>query len=332
MISSPLLRSSVACLLMFVSSPQATVAQNVRAIGPEARAYLDHVLDILETESLNRAMLDWPQLRASAHELAAGAESPEETYRAIIHVVGNLGEEHSRFIPPMSYVARMAQVPEDAFRAAVERPGAEPSARRIHQRLGLVQVPAFSGPDPDGFATRIAERIRDVSSDEICGWVVDVRGNTGGNMWPMLQGLFPLLGEGVPGYFVYPDGTWSEWSVEADAWHGYEPRSDVAVAVLHDEETASSGEAVVVAFRGRPQTRTFGRPTAGLSTANRTIDLPDGARLLLAVAVYADRDRQQYGGVILPDVELDVEMPEDEVISRVRDWLLGQRSCTDGGK
>ncbi|TGQ64000.1 peptidase, partial [Mesorhizobium sp. M8A.F.Ca.ET.207.01.1.1] len=26
-----------------------------------------------------------------------------------------------------------------------------------------------------------------------CGWIVDLRDNTGGNMWPMLLGVAPLL-------------------------------------------------------------------------------------------------------------------------------------------
>src|SRR5690606_26009803 len=150
-------------------------------------------------------------------------------------------------------------------------------AQRVHPRIALVQVPAFSGADPNGFARRIDERMREVYDDDVCGWIVDVRGNSGGNMWPMLQGLQPLLGEGVPGYFVYPDDSWSEWSVEPAHDPVVPPQAARAVVVLHDGETASSGEAVVVAFRGRPQSRTFGQPTAGLSTANRSIELADGA-------------------------------------------------------
>lgn len=42
------------------------------------------------------------------------------------------------------------------------------------------------------------------------------------------------------------------------------------VAVLTGSRTASSGEVVAIAFRGRPRTRSFGEPTVELSTANRT--------------------------------------------------------------
>jgi hypothetical protein len=32
---------------------------------------------------------------------------------------------------------------------------------------------------------------------------VDLRGNGGGNMWPMLAGVGPVLGEGIVGWIVY---------------------------------------------------------------------------------------------------------------------------------
>ena len=34
------------------------------------------------------------------------------------------------------------------------------------------------------------------------GWIVDLRGNFGGNMWPMLLSVEPLIGNGTLGYFV----------------------------------------------------------------------------------------------------------------------------------
>jgi C-terminal processing protease CtpA/Prc len=31
----------------------------------------------------------------------------------------------------------------------------------------------------------------------LAGWIVDLRNNGGGNMWPMLTGIGSILGEGV---------------------------------------------------------------------------------------------------------------------------------------
>ena len=45
-----------------------------------------------------------------------------------------------------------------------------------------------------------------------CRWVVDLRGNGGGNMWPMLGGLRPFFGEAGLGSFVSTAG-------QAPLWH-----------------------------------------------------------------------------------------------------------------
>ena len=52
-----------------------------------------------------------------------------------------------------------------------------------------------------------------------------------------------------------------------------------AVAVLTGPHTASSGEAVAIAFRGRPHTRSFGATTAGATTSPNSYRLTDGATI-----------------------------------------------------
>ena len=73
------------------------------------------------------------------------------------------------------------------------------------------------------------------------------------------------------------------------------------MAVLTDNRTASSGEAIVIAFRKRPLTRSFGTPTYGVSTANRGFVLSDSATIYLTVSTMADRNGNQYGYKINPD-------------------------------
>src|SRR5262249_48529214 len=101
-----------------------------------------------------------------------------------------------------------------------------------------------------------------------------------GDMWPMVAGVGAVLGEGVAGYFVPPSGAQTPGSYRAGAalsgtteivrtsqpymLLGAAPR----VAVLTDNLVASSGEAVVVSFRARSNTRSFGATTCGQSTAN----------------------------------------------------------------
>ncbi len=61
--------------------------------------------------------------------------------------------------------------------------------------IARILVPGFSGQDADGFATKLQAIVGELASKGPCGWIVDLRGNGGGNMWPMLAGVGPILGE-----------------------------------------------------------------------------------------------------------------------------------------
>jgi hypothetical protein len=46
------------------------------------------------------------------------------------------------------------------------------------------------------------------------GWIVDLRDNVGGNMWPMLAVAAALLDDGSLGFFVVPGGRCLAWSLD----------------------------------------------------------------------------------------------------------------------
>ena len=157
----------------------------------------------------------------------------------------------------------------------------------------------------------------------------------------MIAGVGPLLDDGAIGFFIDPDGLIAEWFVEkgragmdqvvlSAPERFYVVESGLShVAVLTDSLTASAGEGVAVAFRGRDSTRSFGEPTWGVSTANAAFDLGDGARLVLTVATMGDRRGNVYGGKVIPD-ELVVggtktgEPGTDIVLEAALQWLLLQ--------
>lgn len=176
-----------------------------------------------------------------------------------------------------------------------------------------------------------------------CGWVVDLRSDTGGNMWPMLAVVGPVLGDGKVGMFVDADGRKSLWSIKHGGPYqdgksaGWGPGRPVTgglppVAVLTGRLTASAGEAVAVAFRGRPGTRSFGEPTYGVPTGNEPYRLSDGAVLFLTEFREGDRTGRTYDAAIPPDEEI-VKDPRpaarnhDEILQAAQTWLLGQTAC-----
>jgi len=61
------------------------------------------------------------------------------------------------------------------------------------------------------FAKKLHGIVADLLAQKPDGWLVDLRGNGGGNMWPMLAGIGPVVGEGELGSFQAPGGSSSIW-------------------------------------------------------------------------------------------------------------------------
>ena len=208
-------------------------------------------------------------------------------------------------------------------------------------------LPRCSAKDNDGlllYAADVRRILTDLSAQNPKGWIVDLRGNTGGNMWPMLTGIGPILGDGIVGSFVAADGnmTWFYQDGKTGTRNpaGLETVSltlddapvlmapSAPVAVLVDSSTASSAEAITIAFHGRPDTRFFGTRTAGKSTAVQPFKLDDGAELYLTTAIDADRTGKSYPNGFTPDEIIPFNsstMPQtsnDPVVLAAQTWLV----------
>lgn len=318
-------------------APDAPIADTVRA-------YLDHALDLMQAYSLRRDSIDWPSFRAGAIASAAGVQRIVDVHPVIEMAVRRLGDGHSLFRRP----AAARDVQQTGARPDRAAAGSLPAGAMAGGRIGYVWVPEFGSADSlraAAYADTLHRIIERLDARGVCGWVLDLRDNTGGNMWPMLAGVGPLLGEGTAGWFVQPAGRRQAWGYRdgASILDG-EPMARVSgaayrlrapnppVAVLTGPMTMSSGEAVIVAFRGRPDTRSFGGGTGGKSTANSTFRLADGATLAITTATFADRTGRVYGGPIEPDVPAAAERtpgpsPLDAVVAAATAWLESQPAC-----
>jgi C-terminal processing protease CtpA/Prc len=268
-------------------------------LGLQAARYVGFALDVMEARSIRRHEIDWPAFRAQTFADAGNARTFEATYDAIRAAVARLGDNHSAFLVPSAAVAE----PD---------PSPDPTARLIEAGVGYLEVPPFAGLDTGGdLASLYHSLIEGVDTLGACRWVVDLRGNTGGNQWPMLAGVGPILGEGTVGYFVDPDSLVNTWTYEdgvaaldgfpqAGATVPYDLAVPPLVALLTDSLTASSGEAIAVAFRERAAVRSFGGATYGVSTANDGFWMEDGALLVVTVTALADRSGAVYGGALVP--------------------------------
>jgi carboxyl-terminal processing protease len=291
--------------------------------------YANELVNTMQQHSINRGRIDWTDFRAQVFQRASGAQTIVDLYPAISLALGLLDDHHSFYQAVGSSGLGNPRGP----RCSAVTAGTPVVAADI----GYVRIGSFgsavSGADRV-FADAIQDQIRQRDAANLAGWIVDVRGNGGGNMWPMVAGVGPVLGEGIAGFFVYPSGMTVSWSYQGGmAMSGTSEvvrtttpyvlleRLAPRVAVLTDNLVASSGEVVVVSFRGRPNTRSFGSGTCGLSTVNTGYRLSDGATLQLTTGTQADRNRTAYGNSIAPDETL---AGDAEVVQRAIDWLRGE--------
>jgi carboxyl-terminal processing protease len=362
----------LACSLLLLS-PAASLAgkkpapppENSTKITPDAAAFLDNAIDIMRQHALHGQGVDWEALRAEAFKRAGGAFNPIDTYPAIYWSLVQLGDPGSHLrLPPGLYpdqIALLQQAEKEATNTAPASARTEttvPTAftsRRLPEghivtsqgkNFGYVVLPRCSAKDNDGlllYAADVRRILTDLSAQNPKGWIVDLRGNTGGNMWPMLTGIGPILGDGVVGSFVAADGSipwfYQDGKTGTRNQAGLETVSltlddapvlmtpSAPVAVLVDTSTASSAEAITIAFHGRSDTRFFGSRTAGKSTAVQPFKLDDGAELYLTTAIDADRTGKQFPDGFTPDQVFPstTVMPaegSDPVVLAAQTWLV----------
>lgn len=312
-----------------------------------ARRYLDYALDLMARHSIMRETIDWPAFRTRTLAQARGAVDPAGTHLALRYALASLGDGHSYLMTPERAEA-LAVAPVSNARTG--RPPELPRGERVDARIGLLVLPGFAGGtqrQQAAFAERVQAELAALDTGAHCGFVVDLRDNTGGNLWPMLAGIGPLLGDGTAGQALASDGSQQDfWYRDGRAGLGeyvqlrvagpaYRPRrADPPTAVLIGPRTASSGEVIAGALQARPGTASFGQATRGLSTGNRTFPLADGAALILTVAQTGDRHGRVYAGPLEPDIavagpERGAAQAADAALEAARHWLLEQPACAD---
>jgi carboxyl-terminal processing protease len=313
--------------------------------SPRVQAFLDEAMDVLERHAWRRQAVAWDRLRAEVSAQAAGATRTEDAYLALRYALGRLGDRHSYFMTPRQ-VTSLDAAP--VSNARTRRPPRAPHGERLAEGVSYLWLPGFAGGSHAAqveFAERVQSLIEALDGEARCGWVLDLRDNQGGNLWPMLVGVGPLLGDGEAGAAVYPDGReQSYWYRAGRAGLGdfvqlrvpdpYEPlHPPRRIALLLGAETASSAESLALAFAGNPRVRSFGAATRGLATATRNFGLSDGSALVLAVAASRGTRGTMVAGPVLPDQAVDSEsgglpLAGQPIVRVALGWLTAD-ACTD---
>lgn len=302
-----------------------------RSLSPSA--YFHEAVGFLKTTAIYTPTGGWSATLARADEMAANQSSDAGVHAAIDEIVAKLvtaGDGHASFA---SASARQQLI-------ARGEQGAVPAVRRLAASVGYISLPeitaAWSSPLSRKYIATALEAIKAIDAHGApCGWIVDLRSDTGGTMLPMLVSLSQLLPSGrILGFKPRNKPiVWQRYgagrlvqgaqSYRVPEWLA---ATKAPVAVLIGPNTASAGEATAIAFVGRQLTRSFGQQTMGLANAPKVLRLPDGWVLQVSAASDVARTGRVYGGAVAPDQTTAPGF--GPAMRAARTWLFSTASCS----
>ncbi len=282
-------------------------------VPPSAERYGKDALATIGKNGIYSGSDEWKSTYEECLKMIENAESYEDTYPAIKKALSVGGGKHS-----MLMTKSESQSTSDSYDEVL------PTVS-LNGDIAVIKLPDFLGTAEAGRKyAKVAEDFIHENRDKVNGVVLDLRGNTGGDMGPMATAVSSLLPDGELVYYHYrsydipvtlKDGVISNAGTGGKSLYPDE-KLKVPVAILTDDMTASSGEALTLCFRGLENTRTFGAPTAGYTSVNMLYNMYDGAQMYLTVAF--DKART---GEIFKETSIEPDVATDSPLEAALEWL-----------
>ncbi|HEX5112557.1 MAG TPA: S41 family peptidase [Saprospiraceae bacterium] len=313
----------------------------------------DVVYDFIKSNSIHRNKVDWGKVDNRFFSALSNSHSLQDTMEAFTSVLQALDDVHSQIYLNNQYYG---------YWHANEGPGADRLSNLVQlaaetsgkikcdlleDQFAYIRIPAMTAYGPDE-VNRYARMLRDsvdrMSQMNVKGFILDLRLNTGGNMYPMLSGVGHLLGDGDIAYEVdLYDQVASTWKIENGNFlindfpvtHMdsalVKGLDEIPVVILIGPVTASSGSNIAIAFKTRKHTVFLGESTAaGYTTSNGYFQFAPNLVMNFAVNYVADSNLNLYPVNVDPDILIEggdnfEKLYEDQKIKRALLWLKG---CT----
>lgn len=309
-------RRSLFVILVFVTACSAD-----NSVEPTTgKDYLAAMLSAITKNSAYATTFDWNAYRTGLETTAGSSLGVDEAMGYVKQALQKVNDPHSWF---NSYGYGFKTNPDDPECNGV----AETTVPTI-PNIGFIKITgSFVGAE-DVYQ----KSIKDQDNKEIKGWIVDLRGIPANEIWPMLAGIGPILGDGIAGYYftATSEKTFGYQSGKAME-NGTTAKITVAtpytlinknpkVAVLINNGTTTAGEALVIAFKGRANTKFFGKATCGRPGSIKSISIGEyQSEIALTTELVADRDKNKQLSPVTPDVE--VVTNTSEIYEKAAAWI-----------
>lgn len=267
--------------------------------------YVRHCIRLLDRDGLYADSPEWKARKKEVLSSARSISTMDEAHSCVEDAGYVAGGKHTFLRAPVTDTTTYPEV--------------APEVRMIDEGILHIVLPAHTGVKVSD--SLYIHTVYDCLQEHLDakGVIVDLLENTGGNMYPMIAAVSPLLPNGVILKFKSRKRTMpitleyvlESYQIAPDSIGKI--ASSTPVAILTSPHTGSSGEATLLCFRGLDNVRTFGGPSAGYASGNVTHLLADGYMLAITHSCDVARTGEVFcNDPIEPDVHTETPL-EDAV-------------------
>ncbi|MGL5235459.1 MAG: S41 family peptidase [Empedobacter falsenii] len=294
---------------------QAQIFQN-----DSTKTFVEKSLNIIEANALNLENID--KIKKIFYTESINKKTVNEIAPLFVEVFKNLNDYHGSLkYKGKSYGWSKPTTVSNKYLKGKIKTEKNVVSQLLNKNIGYLRIPGnsdFSFKKVDSIANDIVANINSKNSNKIKGWIIDLRVNTGGNMYPILLGLKEFIGNNLVfgGFINSKNEITGNWEIknnellidnnplERKSKFTFVPKLDVPIVVLTSNYTASAGEMTAISLIGRPNTYTVGESSANYTTAVQGFEIDDNSAINLSTDYVFDRNKRKYIQPINPDYEI----------------------------
>jgi len=286
----------------------------------KSQSYYREILDTIEKHSLVSDSIKWNKFRMEIIFLTSSyyKDSGHLIITRIINELRRYGDNHSFWRSRNRQ--RELDNRGDSF--------GYPKLTLVNENIGHLTIPRFDRTSELDRYLYVDSALRQIErldhSMKVRGWIIDLRDNGGGSMYPMLASIQAFMEDDSLGYFVNKQGKVSWWSIlqkprmPEQRVRKYKCQNlGKKVAVLINKDTKSAAEMTAISLIDKPYVKLIGQASGGYTTANRRFRLSNGSYLALATSWSSDSKEKIYRGKLIPDITTS----QTEALDKAIQWI-----------
>lgn len=298
-------------------------AQKLKTSQDSMRVFYDKLFSVMKKGYLYKDKINWNEIEQNVKGNLTYYDNFDSSLNEVKTIFDFAKADHSAVFYNKAKISGNFKNPsKNDFSTQWQKKYATKPAfevKVIDNEIGYILMPGFMFED---FSSKNIHNLAQPMYNEISkiktaqnlkGWIIDLRFNTGGNCQPMLLALYDFLGNNT--IWGVLDGNKKKISSVTLSGGNYIDNSKrvsyvnskgalldkTKVALITNLATGSSGEVIALAFKEREKTIFIGENTNGKTTSNIVVDLPFGAYMTLTIGLDGDRNGNFYEKII-PDI------------------------------